>query len=519
MILIGYGICIVLTWVMYYLFLPALTISSVGFWFFLMMIAVLFLGVSSLDWDGLGKPVGAICIGLCVISVVVLIIGGLSSSALFRASSYVELIESNIVRKDISEYTPSIDDVPLMDKATAELVANRRMGTLVDVVSQYELGESVQINYNNRPIRVVPLKYSGFFKWMNNKNVGIPSYISVDMTNQTTEIHNLEQGIRYSPSGCFGDDLNRLLRFKYPTTLLGKPVFEIDEEGNPYWVVAKLEHRVGLFGGKDVSGVLTVDAITGEIIEYSLDDIPSYIDNVYPTNILLDLYNGYGKYQGGFWNSMFGQKGVIQATEGYNYIPHDDDIYVYTGVTSVVSDESNVGFIFMNKRTKEIEYYEVAGAEEYSAMESAEGVVQHLGYKSTFPLLLQIEGQPTYCVALKDAGGLVKMYGLVNMTQYQIVVTGETMTECLAKYRTALQKSGQSVIEVEMSDNSGVVEDIRTANIDGTTYFYIKIEGSPIYYAFSITDNEEIVLVNIGDEIEFDITVGSMGSIIRAILK
>lgn len=519
MILIGYGICAFLSWLMYYLFLPALNFASVGFWFYLIVVFGMFLAVSALDWDGMGKPVGVISGGAICIAFVILIIGGISSMALFRADSYAELVETNIVRKDISDYAPSINDVPLMDRDTAELVANRRMGTLVDVVSQYELGESVQINYNNRPIRVAPLKYSGFFKWMNNKSVGIPSYITVDMTNQTTEIHNLDQGMRYSPSGCFGDDLNRLLRFKYPTTLLGSPVFEIDEEGNPYWVVAKLKNRVGLFGGKDVSGVLTVDAVTGEIIEYGLEDIPTYIDNVYPTNILLNLYNWYGMYQGGFWNSMFGQKGVIQATEGYNYIPHDDDVYVYTGVTSVVSDESNVGFIFMNKRTKEIEYYEVAGAEEYSAMESAEGVVQHLGYKSTFPLLLQIEGQPTYCVALKDAGGLVKMYGLVNMTQYQIVVTGETMTECLAKYRTALQKNGQSVIEVEMSDNKGIVEDIRTANIDGTTYFYVKIENSLIYYAFSVIDNEEIILVNIGDEIEFDITVGSMGSIIRAVLK
>jgi hypothetical protein len=300
--------------------------------------------------------------------------------------------------------------------------------------------------------------------------------------------------------------------------MLGTPVFEIDDSGNPYWVVAIQEHRVGLFGGLDVKGVLIVDAITGDITEYSVDEVPNYIDNVYPSDILIDLYNYYGMYQGGFWNSIFGQKGVLQVTEGYNYIPQDNDIWLYTGVTSVVRDESNVGFVYVNKRTKVFEYYEVAGAEEYSAMASAEGVVQHLGYTSTFPLLLQIEGQPTYCVALKDAAGLVKMYGLVNMSQYQIVVTADTMSECLSKYRTALKDNGQSVIEVETTENSGVVEDIRTANINGTTYFYIKVDSSPIYYAFSISDNEEVVLVDIGETISFNANEVE-GNIVRAVLK
>lgn len=521
MIVVGYGFCLIASFILFYFMLPALTVASVGFWVYLFCVIGLFCICSAIFGDsnyvvsrlavGFGGALGVI--------VVIVVLGVLGSSPMLKAKAYANLISDNIKVKEISEYTSTIEDVPLMDKDTAELLASRTMGTLVDAVSQYTLGESVQINYQDRPVRVVPLEYDGFFKWMNNKSQGIPSYITVDMASQKTAIHNLEHGIRYSPSGCFNDDLRRLLRFKYPTSLLSAPIFEIDENGYPYWVVSILEHRVGLFGGTDVKGILIVDAITGEIEEYNMDVIPDMVDNAYPTDVLIDLYDYYGKYQDGFLNSIFGQKGVIRATDGYNYIPKNDDIYVYTGVTSVVSDESNIGFIFVNKRTKEYEYYEVSGAEEFSAMSSAEGAVQNLGYTSTFPLLLQIEGQPTYCVSLKDAGGLVKMYGLVNMSQYQIVVTGDTMSECLVKYRAALKGNGQSVIEAESEEKSGIVEDIRTANIEGTTYFYIKVDSSPIYYAFSVVDNEEIVLVNVGDSVSFNVTVGSDGNIVRAILQ
>ena len=494
-------------------------VSYVSSHFFIATVVSMFLVASLIlmvEKDGKDHYIFGSILGVIAVS---FILCGLISLPLFRANDFADLIDNNIVKKDISQYTPTIEDVPLMDKDTSELLANRQMGSMVDEVSQYDLAGSVQINYQNRPIRVIPLKYSDIFKWAGNQSTGIPSYITVDMSTQKAEIHRLKQGMRFSPSGCFEDDLTRHLQFKYPFTMMSEPVFEIDEEGNPYWVVSKLEHRVGLFGATDVVGILIVDAITGEIQEYSVDEIPEYIDNVYPTDVLIDLFNYYGTYQDGFINSIFGQKGVIQVTEGYNYIPQSNDIWVYTGVTSVVSDESNVGFIYMNKRTKVIEYYEVAGAEEYSAMASAEGVVQHLGYTSTFPLLLQIEGQPTYCVALKDAGGLVKMYGLVKMSQYQIVVTADTMNECLVKYRTALKDNGQTVTEIETEDISGIVEDIRTANIDGTTYFYIKIENNPIYYAFSIIDNEEIVLVDVGEKIDFGVSVGIEGSIVRAILK
>ena len=79
---------------------------------------------------------------------------------------------------------------------------------------------------------------------------------------------------------------------------------------------------------------------------------------------------------------------MLKTTDGYNYLALEDDVWVYTGITSVSGDRSNVGFILMNQRTMETRYYSCAGAEEYSAMESAEGQVQNLKYQATFPLVI-----------------------------------------------------------------------------------------------------------------------------------
>lgn len=198
-----------------------------------------------------------------------------------------------------------------------------------------------------------------------------------------------------------------------------------------------------------------------------------------------------------------GQKGVTVTTSGYNYIAMNDDVYVYTGITSVGEDQSNVGFILTNLRTKETKYYPCAGATEYSAMNSAEGVVQHLNYKATFPLLLNIHAEPTYFIALKDNAGLVKMYAMVNVQQYQIVATGSSVSECSSNYSKLLTQNhiveeSESLPDDEITGN---IADIRSAVINGNTVFYIQLENSPVYYAVSAEASEIAVILNVGDRV------------------
>ena len=220
------------------------------------------------------------------------------------------------------------------------------------------------------------------------------------------------------------------MRFHYPTFMFDDPAFEIDENGDPWWVCPRVSHTIGLFGGRDIVGAVLVNAVTGESAYYEAGSVPNWVDHVFTAELIMQQYDYHGTYVNGFINSLFGQRDVTVTTEGYNYIAIGDDVYMYTGVTSVVSDQSNIGFILSNQRTKETKYYPCAGATEYSAMDSAEGQVQQMKYTATFPLLLNISDQPTYFMALKGEDGLVKMYAMVNVQQYNIVETGQTVAQC-----------------------------------------------------------------------------------------
>jgi hypothetical protein len=463
---------------------------------------------------GLAKA-GAIAI---VLWILIFIIGALASSRLFNSSKYANLMKDDIKESEFSSYQATVDNVPLLDKESAIQISNRELGSLVDVVSQFELGENEQITLNGKSVRVSPLYYGSFFKWNNNRKTGTPGYIKVNMMTQEAELIRLKEGIKYSPSEFLGRNLKRYLRMKYPSAIFSSFNFEIDEKGEPFWMVPVEKHTIGLFGGVDVDYVLAVNAVTGETYKYSVGEIPEWIDNVYNSDLIVSQYDDYGSLQKGYLNSVFGQKGVKVTTEGYNYIPQGNDNWIYTGVTSAGKDESNIGFILSNKRTKETIYYPVSGAEEYSAMSSAEGVVQHLGYKGTFPLLLNVEGQPTYMMALKDAGGLVKMYGMVNVEKYQIVATGDTIQGTQQKYRELLKNNSIAVTEKKTERISGVIENIKTAAIDGTTYYYIKLTSMDSYFVLSVKDNQLIVLKEIGDTITLDANVESTGKIRNAVL-
>lgn len=506
-------IFLILLFVQFYAMLPAINIQNTGFWAFVgENLVILFVLTSALCRGSLAANIRKVCAAVIALGVIAYFALSLLSSPILQSHRYAGILDS-IEQKEISEYTPTIDNVPLLDKDSASRLANRALGNLVDEVSQFELYDTYQATVKGAPVRVQPLDYVGFVKWFLNRGTGIPAYITVDMKTQNTQIVRLKegQGIKYSQNAYFNDNLYRHVRFQYPCDMLDKPKFELDEEGDPYWIYPILEHKIMLFNGTDVKGVITVNPITGECQRYEKGEIPDWIDNVYNPDLVMQQYDWYGSYQRGWLNSMIGQKGVVRCTEGYNYIPKGNDLYMYTGVTSVVSDESNIGFIFTNLRTKETEFYEIAGAEEFSAMESAQGIVQHLNYTATFPILLMIEGQPTYTVALKDDAGLVKQYGMVNMSQYQIVASGASIKDCLENYRKLLESNGTEVPQSATTELSGTITDIRTAVINGTTYYYICLDDGTTYYILSAAENEQAVLLNKGDQADLNVVTEDDG--------
>ena len=285
--------------------------------------------------------------------------------------------------------------------------------------------------------------------------------------------------------------------------------FEIDDEGTPYWICPVKEFTIGLFGGQTIGKVVLCNAVTGECTSMPVEECPTWVDRVYPADLLIELYDYHGTLVNGFFNSILGQKGCLKTTEGYNYLALDDDVWVYTGVTSVSGDRSNVGFVLINQRTRETRYYEVAGAEEYSAMESAEGQVQNLGYQATFPLLLNIADEPTYFIALKDNAGLVKKYAMVNIQKYQNVAIGDTVASCEQTYIKMLKTGGGSSSNPQDTQKiQGVIKKIAQGVIEGNTHFYLVLEDSELIFDVPLADFMEVLRYDVGDEISIEYSQG-----------
>ncbi len=521
--------------VYYYVSLPALNLHAPDFYAFLALILLVFMGLTLLS-SGLAaitagpreaaralKSNCKIPLILLALILAVVLIGSLVGATVFRASAYSSMLvpENGDFAAEVNQI--SFDQIPMLDSASANVLATRKLGELSDLVSQFEVdSSSAQINYLDQPVRVTYLNYGDFFKWWNNRANGIPAYLITDMVTQEVTVVRLDEGIRYSPSELFQRDLMRHLRFAYPTKMFSDVNFEIDESGHPWWIASVSTRTIGLFGGEDIIGAVLCDAVTGETTYCDISEVPSWCDRVFTAELLIEQYDYYGRYRNGFWNSMFGQVDCTVTTEGYNYIAQDDDVWLYTGITSVGGDQGNIGFILVNQRTKEARYYSCAGAEEYSAMDSAEGAVQQFAYKATFPLLLNIGGQPTYFMALKDNSELVKQYAMVNVQQYQIVATGSTVAACEQNYLSLLAENNiQTDLTVDPSpadteEISGTLAEIRSAVISGTTYYYLRLEDEDVFYRISAADCEAVVLLNVGDMVTIAASAQADGGIVTA---
>lgn len=527
--LINLGVTLLFGLGYFYFELPALNFHAEEFYVFVFLLCAVYCVCSVLTsgfqgegvkgYFGFVKKQCTIPFLVLVALIAAIIIGGLTSWVVIRAGSYSKLlsIKDGDFASEVEEI--SYNQIPMLDEDSAARLGSRKLGELADMVSQFEILPSyTQINYQGRPVRVTSLAYGDLVKWFTNRSAGLPAYLIIDMVTQEAEVVRLDEGMKYTTAEHFGRYLPRHLRFHYPTYMFADPVFEINEEGEPYWVCPRMVKTIGLFGGTDIQGAVLVNAVTGESQYY--EEVPNWVDHVYDANLIMEQYDYYGMYHNGFINSIFGQRDVTHTTEGYNYIAIGDDVYMYTGVTSVTSDQSNIGFILSNQRTKETHFYSVAGATEASAQASAMSQVQQMRYVATFPLLLNIADQPTYFMSLKGEDGLVKMYAMVNVQQYNIVETGSTVAECEANYRRALADSGlisdgdAEAVPSDQEEISGAIAEIRTAVLDGNSYYFLRLEGQDTFYAVNAAENPLAVILNAGDQVTIAYTAGEGGGIL-----
>ena len=522
---IGVVITLIIACIGFYFFLPAINFKSIQFWAFLLGVGAVYLIVQALVFSVRKEKENLKWIALveCILFVC-MVLGSITSMRFFHAKEYSSILK---VDDGSTEDIPSVSgtsSIALMDTASAEKLGDRKIGSLSDVVSQFNVGEYMQIDYQNSPIKVAPLQYDGFFKWFGNHENGIPGYVKVNPVTMDAEYVSMTSKMKYVPSAYFNENLERHIRFTYPTTMFTNLHFEIDEEGNPWYIASTYTNSISLFGGKKITGAILVNPIDGTMTKLDVKDVPRWADIIYPGNLIVDQYNDSAKLHRGFLNSIFGQIDCRQTTTveiknedgdksyrtDYGYIAKDGDIWIYTGVTSVNGDSSNIGFIMANERTSETKFILASGADEGSGMHSAEGEVQEKGYHASFPSLINVDGTPTYIMVLKDDNGLVKMYACVNVEQYNMVVTAYNQKDAIEQYRRLLkgeisteqanQEVNDAVDTSNYKEKEITVAKLEKIDISGNTYLYIIDTDQNIYKA-KYADVIKMITVNVGDKI------------------
>ncbi len=521
-------IAILIIAALYWWFHPPISINSVDLWMIVVIIciaAILVLAhfrhnykVGGGKYEKSPKKQKKFSILLVIPTALIAVcaLGALFSNAIIpgNAEKY-----SNVLQTDTLDFAQDIQEVdynqiPVIDRDSAVLIGDREMGSIPEYVSQFEISPLYsQINYQGTPVRVSPLGYADLFKWFTNREAGIPAYSLVNMTTQDAEIVRLgENAIFYSQSEPLARNIYRHVQLSHPFYIFDEFSFEIDEDGKPWWICPVRTYTIGLFGGYTIDRVILCNATTGECTEMSIEEVPQWVDRVFPAELLIEQYNWWGSYHNGWLNSFLGQEGVVRTTPGsdgtlgYNYIAKDDDVWVYTGVTSATADNSIIGFVLVNQRTQDAHFYSVSGATEDSAMNSAEGQVQNLRYTATFPLLINVANQPTYFMALKDGSGLPKKFAMIDIQRYQNVAVGDTVAETQTAYEALLATNGVLTNETDLTDveeKTGTITAVAQAVIDGNSHFYAVIDGEDALYDFALPGLLNILKYNVGDTITF----------------
>lgn len=496
----------------YYITLVPINLKSIEFYGYatVMLFVLAFIFFIDSFFNEKSKIIYKTLLKIIIVMIVATIISNIYSSPILQSKRYASLIkkQTSIFEEDIKQ--ADFTKLPVVDRDTAIKLGARKMGEMGDLVSQYNIDETYsQIALGEKPVRVTPLVYADFVKWFLNKDKGIPYYIKIDMVTQNASLVKLDEPIMYSMSDKFSRNLYRHIRFSYPTAIIDDINFETDDEGKPYFIATAVEPTIGLFGAPDTKYIIIVDAHSGKMEKYKVGNVPEWVDRVYPANMIITQLDDNGKFERGFLNSKIKQEGVTKTTDGYNYLISGNDISLYTGITSVLADESNIGFVIVNMRTKETKFYPVSSAEEFSVMDSAKGAVQEKGYDATFPLLINVYNRPTYFMSLKDKASLIKMYSLVDAQNYQKVAVGNTVEETVENYQKITSDIMNNV--GASSEKAIVIEDIQSVVIDSNTLYYIKAKDEEKILSASINIDPRLAFVKIGDTIE--VSGSDMGSV------
>jgi hypothetical protein len=374
----------------------------------------------------------------------------------WQASSYQtvlgEVHKNSSFEKDIHEAKK--EQMIVFDELVARTIGEKVLGSETTLGSQAELGTFVLQNVGGKFYWVAPLVHSGFFKYWSNADEGTPGYVKVSANDDqdvelVTQVKGKKLHLVYQTGSYFMKNLYNYLYFQgYSTYKIDQPEFEIDDEGNPFWVIPISKKH---FASKvlNVDKLLILNPANGDIKEYTSSNVPKWVDRIYTPEILVDQVDWWGEYVHGYWN--FAHRDImVPSGEMVMVYGKEGHCMWYQGMTSKGLDNATVGFLLIDSKDKKVNFYKRVGATETAAMQSAEGKVQEKGYTAGHPTAYNISGQPTYLVPLHDKSNLVKSIALVNIHDFNHLTVATNLSDALRDYSIlmsddAMRKSGNSL--------------------------------------------------------------------------
>lgn len=446
-----------------------------------------------------------------ILLVLVIVVPFFITTPILHASAYKNLIGEVTESEFTEDVSPvNVNDIRIVDEGMAMKLGEKKIGEIPAIGSVSQLGTFHIQSVNGELYWVAPLVHRDIIKWITNLD-GTDGYVMVSATDpQDVRLVQSLDGkpikIKYQPEAYFLQDLHRYLYLKGIVNYgMTEFTLEIDDNGRPYWVVTLYDHKVG-FSGSDAVGVAILDAQTGDLNVYDIENTPKWVDRIQPESLVINQIKDWGLYVKGFINSVFSEEGVLVPTEGASLVyGNDGKSYWYTGITSSGGDESTVGFMLVDSRTKEAKLYMQTGATETAAMTSAEGKVQEKNYEATFPVMYNIYGTPTYVCALKDKAGLVKSVAFISVEDYSVLGVGDNKKEALAAYKDALESDGEDLKFETDTDDVVLNDKIQriSADVQGgaTTYYFTLQDNSKFIFKGTSKVSNELPLTNVGDNV------------------
>ncbi|WP_257009979.1 hypothetical protein [Evansella halocellulosilytica] len=362
----------------------------------------------------------------------------------------------------IEELNPvNEESIPVVSRNYARYRTDVQMGQL-DNPAFYNLGETRIQRVDDTLFWVTPIEYDGFFRWI--RSDAVPGYIMVNAENSRAEPELVLTEMNIVPSAFFHENLERQVRMEYPDILMLDTSFEIDSEGNPYYIVS-FGHYTEFRRVADVDGVVIVDPQTGEMEKYEKEETPEWVNRIYPPHIAEERNQWFGIYKQGLINRFFGREGLTEPTQWTaddavtGVVDQDLNLNWFTDHMRLRGSEetsnSMVGFTMFDARTGELKYFRDASGSlnGRTAMNLAERTFRRDDYVAGTPSLYNIYGQYTWVVPLMDRNNVLRQIMLVNARSENTYGYGETKREAFGAYQLELSTSvDDDVVPGELTD-------------------------------------------------------------------